>query len=310
MMNYDSSLLTQTQDPVALEMAALESGAYDHEEPSYMSKEDFGIITTTQEGILNTLQVSDVMHSNSTKRRIVTLSDGNAAIGVKLGGELVDSIVAVGSTVVVTCVHVDIYQEKRSLNSSGSTEVKEKEYDKMRMIEILTFLWAGTITAVYPKKYLGVDQLTATAVSKCQFLSDQNFPEMVDEDLQIFQNDEDFFNSVSDLQALTDILDIDIYDVCAKDACREKKMLKDKCPICGGKDKKNERNIRVTFLYSTESKQDERSIVFKNTLREIMKDNFNIESKSACLSALLEKLPIKFKCYITAKNSFYNISQL
>lgn len=43
---------------------------------------------------------------------------------------------------------------------------------------------------------------------------------MVDEDLQIFQNDEDFFNSVS-LQAsivtLTDILDIDIYDVCAKD---------------------------------------------------------------------------------------------
>lgn len=38
----------------------------------------------------------------------------------------------------------------------------------MRMIEILTFLWAGTITAVYPKKYLGVDQLTATAVSKCQ----------------------------------------------------------------------------------------------------------------------------------------------
>lgn len=64
------------------------------------------------------------MHSNSTKRRIVTLSDGNAAIEVKLWGELVDSIVGVGSTVVVTCVHVDIYQEKRSLNSSGSTEVK------------------------------------------------------------------------------------------------------------------------------------------------------------------------------------------
>lgn len=52
-------------------------------------------------------------------------------------------------------------------------------------------------------------------------LFDQNFPEMVEEDLQIFQNDEDFFNSVSDLQAsivtLTDILDIDLYDVCAKD---------------------------------------------------------------------------------------------
>lgn len=54
----------------------------------------------------------------------MTLSDGNAANEVKLWGELVDSIVAVGSTIVVTCVHVDICQEKRSLNSSGSTEVK------------------------------------------------------------------------------------------------------------------------------------------------------------------------------------------
>lgn len=69
-------------------------------------------------------KVSDVIQSNSTKRRIVSLTDGNAAIDVKLWGELVDSIVAVGSTVLVTCVHVDIYQEKRSLNSSGSTEVK------------------------------------------------------------------------------------------------------------------------------------------------------------------------------------------
>lgn len=70
------------------------------------------------------IQVSDVIQSNSTKRRIVSLTDGNAAIDVKLWGELVDCIVAVGSTVLVTCVHVDIYQEKRSLNSSGSTEVK------------------------------------------------------------------------------------------------------------------------------------------------------------------------------------------
>jgi hypothetical protein len=87
-------------------------------------------------------------------------------------------------------------------------------------------------------------------------------------------------------------------------------MVKDKCPVCGGKDKKSEKNIRVTFLYSTESKRDERSTVFKDTLREIMKDNFKVESKSACLSALLEMLPIKFRCYITARNSFYNISNL
>uniref|UniRef100_K1QZ91 Uncharacterized protein n=1 Tax=Magallana gigas TaxID=29159 RepID=K1QZ91_MAGGI len=65
-MNYDSSLLTQSEDPVALEMAALESGAYDHEEPPFMSKEDFGIITTTHEGILNTLQVMSNEIANHT----------------------------------------------------------------------------------------------------------------------------------------------------------------------------------------------------------------------------------------------------
>lgn len=44
---------------------------------------------------------------------------------------------------------------------------------------------------------------------------------MIKEDLQKFQNDQDFFHSVSDLHAsvvtLTDILEIDIYDVRAKD---------------------------------------------------------------------------------------------
>uniref|UniRef100_K1QPF3 Uncharacterized protein n=1 Tax=Magallana gigas TaxID=29159 RepID=K1QPF3_MAGGI len=65
-MNYDSSLMTQSQDPINLEMAALESGVYDHEEPSLMSKEHFGIITTTQEGILNTLQVMSNEIANHT----------------------------------------------------------------------------------------------------------------------------------------------------------------------------------------------------------------------------------------------------
>lgn len=60
-MNYDPSLLTQSQDTVALEMAA-----YDQEDPSYMSKEDFGIITTTQEGILNTMQVMSNEIANHT----------------------------------------------------------------------------------------------------------------------------------------------------------------------------------------------------------------------------------------------------
>lgn len=59
-MDYDSSLLTQTQDPMALEMAAFK----DDSPP--MSKEDFGIITTTQEGILNTLQIMSNEIANHT----------------------------------------------------------------------------------------------------------------------------------------------------------------------------------------------------------------------------------------------------
>lgn len=47
-------------------MAALESRLYDHEQPSLMSKEDFGNITTTQEGILNTLQVMSNAIANHT----------------------------------------------------------------------------------------------------------------------------------------------------------------------------------------------------------------------------------------------------
>ncbi|XP_056015314.1 uncharacterized protein LOC130052971 [Ostrea edulis] len=168
------------------------------------------------------------------------------------------------------------------------------------------------ITAVYPKKYLGVEQLTSTAFTKCQFLSDQNFPDKTEEDFQRFQSDGDFLDSTSDLMpslvTLTDILDIDIYDVCGNGACKEKKMIKEKCPVCGGHTKKVEKNIRVTFLFSTESKRDEKATIFKDTLKEVMKDTFTIESKAACLSVLLEKLPIKFKSQVSARNTFYDIS--
>lgn len=60
---YDPSphllyLVTETQDPVNLEMASY-SGQ--------LSKEDFGIITTTQEGILNTLNIlSDEMSKHTS----------------------------------------------------------------------------------------------------------------------------------------------------------------------------------------------------------------------------------------------------
>ena len=96
-------------------------------------------------------------------------------------------------------------------------------------------------------------------------------------------------------------------DIFIFSACREKKMIKEKCPVCGGHKKKAEKNIRVTFLFSTESKKGQKATIFKDTLQEIVKDKIPIESKAACLSVLLEKLPIVFKSQITARNTFSNI---
>ena len=87
----------------------------------------------------------------------------------------------------------------------------------------------------------------------------------------------------------------------------KKKMIKEKCPVCGGHKKKAEKNIRVTFLFSTESKKDQKATIFKDTLQEIVKDKIPIESKAACLSVLLQKLPIVFKSQIPAWNTFPNI---
>lgn len=68
-MDFDSSLLTQTQDPMALGMAA-----YRDDSPP-MSKEDFGIITTTQDRILNTLQIMSNEIDNHTDIILKKITD-------------------------------------------------------------------------------------------------------------------------------------------------------------------------------------------------------------------------------------------
>ncbi|XP_052692281.1 uncharacterized protein LOC128171885 [Crassostrea angulata] len=68
--------------------------------------------------------VSGIIETNETKRKIVTLSDGNATVDVKLWGELASLRIFSGSVVEISCVHVDLYQGRRSLNSSASTKVK------------------------------------------------------------------------------------------------------------------------------------------------------------------------------------------
>lgn len=74
--------------------------------------------------LIGVFKVSGIIETNETKRKIVTLSDGNATVDVKLWGELASLRIFSGSVVEISCVHVDLYQGRRSLNSSASTKVK------------------------------------------------------------------------------------------------------------------------------------------------------------------------------------------
>eukprot|EP00105_Crassostrea_gigas_P010405 XP_011425676.2 PREDICTED: uncharacterized protein LOC105327078 [Crassostrea gigas] len=69
-------------------------------------------------------KVSSVIEGTKSKRKVVTLTDGQASIDVKLWGELAETGIHEGTTIVVTCVHVDLYQSKRSLNSTGGTVIQ------------------------------------------------------------------------------------------------------------------------------------------------------------------------------------------
>lgn len=72
---YNPSLMTETQVPVNLEMASYRS---------QLSKEDFGIITTTQAGILNTL---NIMSSEMSMHTSVILKQdlGNEQVYIDIG---------------------------------------------------------------------------------------------------------------------------------------------------------------------------------------------------------------------------------
>lgn len=74
--------------------------------------------------LIGVFKVSGIIETNETKRKIVTLSDGNATVDVKLWGELASLRIFSGSVVEISCVHVDLYQGRRSLSSSASTKVK------------------------------------------------------------------------------------------------------------------------------------------------------------------------------------------
>lgn len=76
--------------------------------------------------LLFSYKVSSVIEGTKSKRDVITLSDGQASIDVKLWGGLAESIIHEGTSIEVSCVHVDLYQNKRFLNSTGGTKIQVK----------------------------------------------------------------------------------------------------------------------------------------------------------------------------------------
>ncbi|XP_062610877.1 uncharacterized protein LOC134272683 isoform X2 [Saccostrea cucullata] len=86
-------------------------------------------------------KVSSIIEGSKSKRKIITLSDGQASIDIKLWGGLSETVIHEGTTIEVSCVHVDVYQNKRSLNSTGGTQIKitDAEEDFQGYIEGVSF---------------------------------------------------------------------------------------------------------------------------------------------------------------------------
>lgn len=71
-------------------------------------------------------KVSSVIEGTKSKRKVVTLSDGQASIDIKLWGGLAKTVIHEGTSIEVSCAHVDLYQNIRSLNSTGGTNIRVK----------------------------------------------------------------------------------------------------------------------------------------------------------------------------------------
>ncbi|XP_065941722.1 uncharacterized protein [Magallana gigas] len=169
------------------------------------------------------------------------------------------------------------------------------------------------ITSVYPKQFLNMPQLTTTSESRCQFIPNTlNVSDPTSEELKAFENDTDFLNSTSDISTkaitLTDVLEADVYEICAKQGCRQKKMIKGQCPVCGGQESATEKNIRALFLYESEGQKDRKITMFKGAIESAMNKNVPTTDKNETLMFLIESLPISFSGCISASNIVYNIN--
>ena len=76
-------------------------------------------------------QTTNVLETATSRRKIVTMRDSSATIEVKLWGQKIDDLnFQVDQTVLVTCLTVDVYGTKTSLNTNMSTtlEVQQNIY--------------------------------------------------------------------------------------------------------------------------------------------------------------------------------------
>lgn len=69
-------------------------------------------------------KVSSVIEGTKSKSKVVTLTDRQASIDVKLWAELAEIGIHNRTSIEVTWVHVDLYQNKRSLNSTVGTKIQ------------------------------------------------------------------------------------------------------------------------------------------------------------------------------------------
>lgn len=58
------------------------------------------------------------------KRRILTISDQTGTIDVKMWGPNINKLTSSGEDVTITCLNVDVYMGRVSLNSNTSTKVQ------------------------------------------------------------------------------------------------------------------------------------------------------------------------------------------
>ncbi|XP_062593619.1 uncharacterized protein LOC134255116, partial [Saccostrea cucullata] len=146
--------------------------------------------------------------------------------------------------------------------------------------------------------------------SLLQFIHDEPSIQISEDDGKEYSADIDFMEEQDDSPitiTLTDFAEIDIYQCCSNEACRQKKMVQNECPVCKRTDS-DKKSCRVNFLFSTKDKKDQKIVLFKSTLELILKTELDLNcTKEEITQKIIQLLPIQTKSCISKGNTLYNI---